>query len=206
MPLELEDRLRETIDAYDRSPELYADRYLSVDFQGLRHRFLDALPTQHGPILDAGSGPGRDSAAFAQTQHPTVALDLSWQFVQRVAKTTNAGVVRGDLRAMPFAAESFEGVWMCSSLVHMTDDEILRCLQEARRVLRADGLLFCSMAFGDGDEWRFDRAGNRRWFHYLNRTDAIRLVREAGFGEVEAALDDGVVAGRWINLWARPKE
>ena len=207
MPVQMvEERLRETIDAYDRAPDLYADRYLGIDFKTLRSEFLGALATQSGPILDAGSGPGRDSAAFARTGHPTVALDLSWQFMRHVAETSSAHAVRGDLRQLPFPAQAFEGVWICASLVHMPDEEIVRSLREARRVMRADGLLFCSMASGSGDEWRFDEAGNRRWFHYLNPSDALRLATDAGLAVVRSSLQEGVVAGTWINLWARPKE
>jgi SAM-dependent methyltransferase len=198
-----EERLRETIDAYERSPELYAHRYLDVDFRALRSEFLGALTTSTGAVLDAGAGPGRDSAVFAQTSHPTVALDLSWEFVKRVSRTTAAHAVRGDLRALPFTSETFEGIWMCASLVHMPDEEILTAMREARRVLRPDGVLFCSIPSGSGDEWRADQSGHRRWFHYLSPSDATRLAADAGFLSVRSSLDEGVVAGQWINLWAR---
>jgi SAM-dependent methyltransferase len=203
MPAKTEDRLRETIDAYEKSPEFYAQRYLDVDFQALRGEFLGALATSTGMVLDAGAGPGRDSAVFAQTSHPTVALDLSWEFVKRVARTTAAQAVRGDLRALPFSGETFEGVWMCASLVHMPDEEILMAMREARRVLRPGGVLFCSIPSGDGDEWRVDQSGNRRWFHYLSPLDANCLASDAGFCSVSSSLDEGVVAGRWINMLAR---
>lgn len=199
-------QLRESIEAYDRSPEIYAERYMGIDFHSLREEFLAGLATSRGPVLDAGAGPGRDSAAFAETEHPTFAVDLSRQFVTRVAATTAAHAVRADLRRLPFAAQTFEGVWMCASLVHLPENEIQRALAEARRVLRRDGVLFCSMAYGDRDEWRPDQAGNRRWFHYLNREDADRLAQQAGLAVVRSSLDEGVAAGRWINLWARPKE
>lgn len=67
--------------------------------------------------------------------------------------------VRGDARALPFRDKSFEQVH-CSHLIeHVTYDEALTVLQEARRVLRTNGIFYIAAP----DSKRAKDAGSAYW-------------------------------------------
>ena len=54
-----------------------------------------------------------------------------------------------------------------------------------------------------GEVWRLDEHGGRRWFQ-LYTPDLIRteLLRE-GLRVVSVAEEPGVLAGRWVNVYAQ---
>jgi SAM-dependent methyltransferase len=93
-----------------------------------------------GRLLDLAAGAGRHARAFRLLRVPVVALDLSPQLVRRCAEQ-GLPVVRADMRALPFAEQSFAAVaCLFSSFGYFEgDDEHLRVLAEASRVLRPGG-------------------------------------------------------------------
>lgn len=69
--------VEETISAYDANAEGYASRYRSVDLSAKIDDFIAYLPTRNAPVLDAGCGPGRDTAALLARGISSVGLDRS---------------------------------------------------------------------------------------------------------------------------------
>ena len=60
-------------------------------------------------------------------------------------------MVVADMRAIPFADASFDGVWASASLLHLPRSELAVALREINRILRSDGLLFASVKTGTHD-------------------------------------------------------
>jgi ubiquinone/menaquinone biosynthesis C-methylase UbiE len=99
-----------------------------------------------GTLLEVGSGPGRLAVHLAQeAPHLTVTgVDISEAMVERGSRRASeadlAGRVRfevGDVGALPFADEEFDGVVSTLSLHHWP--EPLRGLAEIHRVLKPGG-------------------------------------------------------------------
>lgn len=101
-------------------------------------------------ILDAGCGPGRHTIALAKQCHHIVALDFSenmLEITQASARVegvaTRVAFVQSDIRVLPFAAQSFDGIICMEVLEHLPsrleDAEV--ALREFHRVLQNNGVL-----------------------------------------------------------------
>jgi SAM-dependent methyltransferase len=101
-----------------------------------------------GRVLDLGCGIGHSYELLAPRQ--TVGLDLDPAALAGQDRETEVG----DMRALPFAAASFDSVLSVQSLEHVPDPE--RVLAEARRVLAPGGVaVFVTpnrLTFGPPDE------------------------------------------------------
>jgi SAM-dependent methyltransferase len=92
-------------------------------------------------VLDLASGDGRHLVAFVRLGLRPVGVDLSAALVMRARSRQSLAVVRADLRSLPFAEASFaHATCFFTSFGYFEDeDENLRVLREAARVLRPRG-------------------------------------------------------------------
>jgi SAM-dependent methyltransferase len=82
-------------------------------------------------ILDLACGPGRHAAELARWGGRVIGFDLSRAMLRRARERTTAGLVRGDMRALPFREGSFAlAVNLFTSFGYFRDDE------EHRRVIK----------------------------------------------------------------------
>ncbi|TIQ38540.1 MAG: class I SAM-dependent methyltransferase [Mesorhizobium sp.] len=112
----------------------------SASRRGLAAPFLEfsGVPS-HGRVLDAGCGTG--SLTFTLAAHPELAaieaLDFEENFVAALRGRTTDPRIRaqqGDVCALPYGNEEFDGVYFLLVLHFVTDPH--RALREMRRVLR----------------------------------------------------------------------
>jgi glycine/sarcosine N-methyltransferase len=130
--------------------QIYPDWAASAARQGTA---LDALLTRElGPgrkhLLDCACGIGTQLLGLAPYGHRLVGTDLSPLAVTRAAAeakraglATDLALAAADLRALPFATGSFDGL-VCAdnSVPHLlTDADLLTALREMHRVLRSGG-------------------------------------------------------------------
>jgi SAM-dependent methyltransferase len=101
-----------------------------------------------GPVLDVGAGVGHSYALL--DPRPTTGIDLDPGALAGQARPT----VVGDMRALPFADDSFASVVAVHSIEHVPDPE--RALTEAARVLKPGGRAYYvtpnRLTFGRPDE------------------------------------------------------
>lgn len=93
-------------------------------------------------VLDVGCGSGRHLAEFHRIGYRATGLDLSPSMIEaaRIA-IPECGLVRGDMRSLPFRDASFDVVtsYFTSFGYFDHEDDDLRALVEARRLLRRGG-------------------------------------------------------------------
>lgn len=97
-------------------------------------------------VLDAPSGWGRHTLLFDEAGQEAYGADISFELLERGARVARADELpvrfaAADLRELPFADASFDAVVnVFTSLgLFLEDEEDLRALGEARRVLRPGG-------------------------------------------------------------------
>ena len=122
-------------------------------------------------LLDAGCGDGRNLVYFLRRGFHCFGIDREPSAIARVRALASelAPAVPsenfhvGELDDLPWADENMDAV-ICSAVLHFASDEahFARMVQEAWRVLAADGLLFARLASTIGLEGRIGAAGGRR--------------------------------------------
>lgn len=201
----------ETIVAYDRTAVSFAQKNYAIDLAEQRQRFLALLSgSEHRRLLDLGCGPGRDTLAFTEAGYATIGADLSAGMLAEAKKRVPGGqFVQANMLSLPFASESFGGVWACASFLHLPKGEATAALAEIRRVLAADGALFLGVKRGKGESWREQPDNDLRFFFaYYLPTELWNLVMDAGFApqalseNISPTLQPDGTPVRWINLYA----
>ncbi|WP_227133262.1 class I SAM-dependent methyltransferase [Halorubellus salinus] len=188
------DELARTNHVYENDSDAFVEKY---ETESIAARFWDDVdPKFPGDrVLDVGCGPGPDTATFAAHDYEVVGFDLTRAFLERATETVDAPFVRGDMRALPFEANAFDGVWASASLVHVPRDDVPGTLQEFRRVLTRPGTLVATLKRAGTDR----HVDDDRYFERY-RSDELRALG------TDAGLDDVTVSesgDRWLELTAR---
>jgi malonyl-CoA O-methyltransferase len=186
------------------APTYSAETATSSLDEELAREMLRGLPD--GRLLDAGCGIGRRIANMPGA----VGMDLS---PEMLAAGGASNVVTGDVRAMPFASESFDMVWCRLVLGHIPDP--LPAYLELARVSSPNGYVFVTDFHPDAVA-----AGHRRTFtdqagvvheveHYVHR-DHVHIALNAGLsvvaereGAVGPSIRDYYVRGLGLKAYRR---
>ena len=126
---------RETGRYYDAEHDREA-RPLDPRRIAARGRFTDVVRTagRKGPILEVGTGPGRDAVALADGGLEVIGVDVSLGHARRAA-ANGVAVAVSSARALPVASGSIVGLWSMSTLMHIPDVAIGDAMRELARAL-----------------------------------------------------------------------
>ena len=173
-----------TIYAYNQLAQKYDDE--TCDFwERFPRTFLDefARLTQ-GKVLDVGSGPGRDGLLLQQRGLQVLCFDASETMVN-ICKSKGLQGVVGDFNTLTFEDESFNGVWAYTSLLHVPKVEIMRPLQEIKRVLKASGFFGLGLIEGEGEEYKESaKVTLPRLFSYYQKDEVEGILNDLDFDVV----------------------
>lgn len=192
-----------TIGTYEAVAEEYQERHGDRSkIQELVEEFLDALDGatsgNAGRIADVGCGPGWESATFAENGHEVVGVDLTPAFLDVAQdEAPTASFARMDMRQLGLAEDSVDGLWACASFLHVPRQDAPATLEGFRRVVRSGGVVYLSVARGDGETEGESYDEDSRQFT-LYQSDELRAMAEDAGLTVERVSD-----GDWIQLLAR---
>ena len=150
-------------------------------------------------ILDFGCGSGRDSKYFLEKGYRVDAVDGS----EEICKITRE-YVKIEVKKMLFSELSFvnkyEGIWACSSILHLSKDELQDVLYKMMRALKKEGYIYTSFKYGEYEGYREER-------YYTDFTENSFAAFIKDFSEikiVEYWISKDVRPGRseekWLNL------
>ena len=189
--------------AYDELAETY-DETRSTNGRAveLLGAFLESLPAS-ARVLDAGCGSGSPALERIDRAGAAVGLDLSRRQLQLAAESApGAALAQGDMTALPFEDDSFDGVVACWSLIHIPMADHAAVVGESARVLRPGGrALVCEGTHewvGENPDW-LDSGVGMAWNIAGAETTREQLL-DAGFEitdtwGVPETLEDGDVDG-----------
>jgi ubiquinone/menaquinone biosynthesis C-methylase UbiE len=97
-------------------------------------------PEPNKMILDIGCGRGEIVKECAKVTDWAVGVDYSFAAVKISKNYVGAGnIVRASATHLPFKNEVFDDIAMLGFINHLSEKDLIMCLQESKRVLRADG-------------------------------------------------------------------
>lgn len=189
------------------------------------------LPSSPATILDVGGGPGVYACWLASLGYEVHLVDAVPLHIEQARQASQekpdyhlASIRLGDARSLDRANASADAVLLLGPLYHLTErEDRLRCLREARRVVRPDGVVFAvgisrfaslfdGLASNFLDDPEYERiveqdlangqhrtAPDRPYFTtaFFHHPDELRLeVQEAGLAVEEVVGIEG--PGYWI--------
>lgn len=190
-----------TRQAYERGAKLYASGGLTPKaMEREMLLFVGYLPSG-ARVLDAGCGPGRDLKEMAALGLEVVGVDNSQELLAMVPG--EIATLNADLRAIPLADESFDGIWANASLLHLPRNEMRIALRELHRLLRRGGHCMVSVKEGSGEGWSTEKGMEARFFTYYGSEELDKLLEQSGFEIVYSERKMG--SANWLTRIAVAK-
>lgn len=190
-----------TIDYYNTNAHSFVSSTLSVDFTQTQDKFLHLLPSA-ATILDFGCGSGRDTKCFFDAGMQVDATDGSEELCRLASEYTGIPV-----RQMLFeeldAKAQYDGIWACSSILHLSKESLKDVLRKMIAALKENGIIYTSFKYG-----MFEGERNGRFFtdfteetfrEFVADVDGIRIEEMWITGDVRPGRGDE----RWLNLILR---
>lgn len=168
----------ETASVYAEEAPAFVEKYRSMrlaDRHGEEFRAALPDPSEQPPrVLDVGCGPGVDTAVFADAGLDSLGLDITQPFLREARDAVpTARFLRGDMRHLPFADGTVEGIWSSASFLHLPRSDAPTTLAEFARVLADGGALLLSVMASETKEADAVRLADGRRFTFW-REGALR--------------------------------
>lgn len=178
-----------TINYYDYNADEFYNNTINVEFASMQKKFLSKLKSG-SYILDFGCGSGRDIKYFLEQGCMVDAIDGSRELCRLASEYTGM-----EVKHMLFQELSefnkYNGIWACSSILHLSVDEIDSVVKNMANALTANGIIYTSFKYGD-----FNGVRNGRYF-----TD----MTEELFAKFLERIEELQIEEQWIILDARPE-
>lgn len=181
-------KVGDTLAYYERNAEQFAKGTVSVNFAETQNRFLDKLEAG-SLILDFGCGSGRDTKYFLERGYRVEAIDGSAELCQMASAYTEIEVRRMLFQELS-AVDTYDGIWACSSILHLPEAELRDVMGKMAAALKTRGILYTSFKYGT-----FAGERNGRFF-----TD----MTEERFAEFLKGIEGLVTEEQWVSGDARP--
>ena len=188
-----------TLRYYDSNAQSFVAGTIDVDMSSIQDAFLSLLHSG-ARILDLGCGTGRDSRYFLSRGFAVTACDGSARMCE-VASTNTGLEVRHLLFENLDYVDEFDGIWACSSLLHVPSTGLKGIFSLVHRALKSNGVFYCSFKYGT---YEGERDG--RYFTDLTE-DSIADLMDGRFQSRRIWITNDARPDRhdekWLNVIAR---
>ncbi len=187
-----------TLSYYDEKAKEFCENTVNADVSPQRDRFLSYLK-EGASILDFGCGSGRDTKAFLDLGYKVEAIDGSVELCKTASEYTGI-----EVKNMLFQdlndVEKYDGIWACSSILHVSKADLKSVLKKMVTALKDDGVIYISFKYGD-----FEGERNGRYFsdfteesfrEYISDCPDVSIVDSWMTGDVRPGRGEE----KWLNL------
>ena len=134
-----------TIEYYNQTAESFTADTVNADVSGLHSFFLSHLPP-NAYIMDLGCGSGRDSKYFLEKGYRVLAIDGAEEFCKIAANLIGQEVLCQTFENIDYT-EEFDGIWACSSILHVPSDRLPAVIKKISRALKKGGYFYASFKY-----------------------------------------------------------
>ena len=180
--------MNNTINYYNQNAENFIANTQNADMHPTQERFLRLLDANTS-ILDFGCGSGRDTKYFLEKGYQVTATDGSAELCRLASEFTGIKVKEMLFQELD-AINQYDGIWACSSILHLPKKELLPVIWKMCEALKDNGIIYTSFKYGD-----FEGERNGRYF-----TD----FTEKTFREFIEKIPKLMIEEHWITSDVRP--
>lgn len=190
-----------TIEYYNQNADMFAQGTRLVDFTIVQERFRKMLPVG-SRILDFGCGSGRDTKYFLEKGYQVAATDGSAELCRLAGSFTGIRVKEMLFQELDEIGV-YDGIWACSSILHLPKQELLPVIRKMCDALKDNGVIYTSFKYGD-----FEGERNGRYFTDFTEDTFdkfIKVIPELTIEEewITSDVRPGRGEERWLNLILR---
>ncbi len=190
-----------TIDYYNENAKDFVQGTISVDFTKVQHKFIERLE-KGDYILDFGCGSGRDTKYFIDNGFKVDAIDGSEELCKLASDYTGINVKHMYFQQLS-DIDKYNGIWACSSILHLKYEELVRVIEKMNLALKQNGIIYTSFKYGD-----FEGERNGRYFTDMTEISFKKLIKNIRDLRIEEYwITSDVRPGRgeekWLNLILR---
>jgi ubiquinone/menaquinone biosynthesis C-methylase UbiE len=133
-------------------------------------------------VLDCGAGGSQPPLSlFYQYGYQTFGIEIAekpLEEAQRFCADNNIplGIIRGDMRCIPFSDKAFSFIYSFNAIDFMTKPDIALSMREITRVLKSGGLCYVNFLSVDDAE---------TWEPFCKTAPAIELLKSERFAHFE---------------------
>lgn len=190
-----------TLSYYEENAKEFTEGTLHVDFSYTQNKFLDKLKDT-AKILDFGCGSGRDTKYFLEKGYAVEACDGSEELCKLAGEYTGISVKQMFFQELD-AIEEYDAIWACSSILHLSYEDLANVLKKMKDALKGKGLIYTSFKYGT-----FEGERGGRYFTDMTEERIERLLEQVkGLKIEESWVTSDVRPGRgeekWLNMFLR---
>ena len=193
--------LNRTVDYYNENAKDFVQGTISVDFTKVQHKFIDKLE-KGDYILDFGCGSGRDTKYFIDNGFKVDAIDGSEELCKLASDYTGIKVKYMYFQQLS-DIDKYNGIWACSSILHLKYEELVRVIEKMNLALKQNGIIYTSFKYGD-----FEGERNGRYFTDMTEISFKKLIENIRDLRIEeywitSDVRPGLNEEKWLNLILR---
>lgn len=199
-------RYKKTIRVYEKMGSKFIENIKDLVTQEL-YEFIDMMPNG-GSALDVGCAGGRDSKVMLTKGLEVTGIDIVPKFIDFAKKDNPAGkFLVKDLLQLDFEPNTFDGIWAYAVLLHFSNDDAEKILNDFYKILKPHGKLFVGVKEGSGEKSVIDKMseGKERYFNFFTKKQIVRYIEKAGFRILKADRvpdEAGRKDVKWIRVFA----
>lgn len=193
--------MNETLDYYNQNAESFVDGTIAVDFEETQLRFTSKLKAGDF-ILDFGCGSGRDTKYFLSKGFAVDATDGSEEICRKASEFIGIEVKHMLFQELKEVGK-YDGIWACSSILHLPKNELESVFKKMLVALKENGLIYTSFKYSN-----FEGMRNGRYFTDFTLENFQEFIKKIpGIAVEEYWITSDVRPGRgeekWLNLLLR---
>ena len=190
-----------TLQYYNQNAGSFVSSTIHADLTDTQNRFLSRLEPG-AAILDFGCGSGRDTKYFLEHGYQVDAIDGSAELCALATEYTGIPVKCRMFQELD-EQKKYDGIWACSSILHLSKDELKNVMQRMLCALKNDGVIYTSFKYGT-----FEGERNGRYFTdftektfdgFLSGIRHVKIEEQWLTGDVRPGRE----SEQWLNLILR---
>ena len=160
-----------TLKYYNENAEKYCEQTKNGDMSEAYKRFMFFLPDK-AYILDFGCGSGRDSKFFIENGYTVRSIDGSEKICKLASKYIGQKVDCMNFDEL-CDESTYDGIWACSSILHVEREKLPDILRKMIRAIKEDGVIYASFKIGDQELIQ-----DGKYYNYITREILEEMLRQ----------------------------
>ena len=177
-----------TLGYYDSHADKFYKSTVNIEFTTMQEKFLTKLE-KGSNILDFGCGSGRDTKYFFEQGYNVEAIDGSAELCKLAGEYTGIKV-KNILFQELSEVDKYDGIWACSSILHLPVGELDEVMRKMMIALKKNGIIYTYFKYGTF-------AGERNGRYFTDMTEEVFAVFLSG-------IDGLKIEEQWITSDVRP--